>query len=175
MRMAFGGGAWWLVAGTLLAANVRAQTPAEAAAEAGERANVRRIYDRITARQISLRKISARQKEPEKPAPYKVTIPFTTVSYDMVPIPAGEFLMGSPETDPQHKKEELPQHKARVDAFWMQAHEVTWDEYLLFMFAKQAAETEHKDESVDALSRPTRPYVEMSFGMGINGFPAISM
>ncbi len=28
---------------------------------------------------------------------------------------------------------------------------------------------------VDAVSRPTRPYVEMSFGMGINGFPAISM
>ena len=28
---------------------------------------------------------------------------------------------------------------------------------------------------MDAVSRPTRPYVEMSFGMGINGFPAISM
>jgi formylglycine-generating enzyme required for sulfatase activity len=28
---------------------------------------------------------------------------------------------------------------------------------------------------VDAISRPTRPYVEMSFGMGINGYPAISM
>ena len=32
-----------------------------------------------------------------------------------------------------------------------------------------------KDEGVDAVSRPTRPYVEMSFGMGIEGFPAISM
>ena len=28
---------------------------------------------------------------------------------------------------------------------------------------------------MDAVSRPTRPYVEMSFGMGINGYPAISM
>ena len=28
---------------------------------------------------------------------------------------------------------------------------------------------------MDAVSRPTRPYVEMSFGMGIDGFPAISM
>ena len=26
-----------------------------------------------------------------------------------------------------------------------------------------------------AVSRPTKPYVEMSFGMGIDGFPAISM
>jgi len=43
------------------------------------------------------------------------------------------------------------------------------------MFANQAGETMHKDEVVDAVSRPTRPYVEMSFGMGINGYPAISM
>jgi formylglycine-generating enzyme required for sulfatase activity len=43
------------------------------------------------------------------------------------------------------------------------------------MFANQAGEVAHKDELVDGVSRPTRPYVEMSFGMGINGFPAISM
>ena len=59
--------------------------------------------------------------------------------------------------------------------FWMQAHEVTWDEYRLFMFATQGGEIAHKDELVDAVSRPTKPYVEMSFGMGIDGFPAISM
>ena len=32
-----------------------------------------------------------------------------------------------------------------------------------------------QDKTVDAISRPTHPYVEMSFGMGIEGFPAISM
>ena len=88
----------------------------------------------------------------------------------MVPIPAGEFTMGSTA-----KKDEQPPHKVQLDAFWMQAHEVTWDEYRLFMFASQGGEVAHKDEVVDAVSRPTRPYVEMSFGMGINGFPAISM
>jgi formylglycine-generating enzyme required for sulfatase activity len=93
----------------------------------------------------------------------------------MMAIPAGEFQMGSPATDPLHKKDEQPQHKVRLDAFWMQAHEVTWDEYRLFMFATQGGEIARKDELVDAVSRPTRPYVEMSFGMGINGFPAISM
>jgi formylglycine-generating enzyme required for sulfatase activity len=72
-------------------------------------------------------------------------------------------------------KDEQPVHKVHVDAFWMQAHEVTWDEYRLFMFANQAGEIAHQDETTDAVSRPTRPYVEMSFGMGINGFPAISM
>lgn len=101
--------------------------------------NVNRIRERIVAH-------ASHQNAVE----YQVTIPNTTISYDMVPIPGS-------------------------DPFWMQAHEVTWDEYRLFMFAKQGGETTHKDEAVDAVSRPTRPYVEMSFGMGIDGFPAISM
>lgn len=101
---------------------------------------------------------------------YSITVPNTTVSYDMVAIPGGNFTMGS-----QAKKDEQPPHKVTVSGFWMQTHEVTWDEYRLFMFANQAGEIAHKDELVDGVSRPTRPYVEMSFGMGIKGFPAISM
>ena len=143
-----------LAAGLLLAA--------AGAQEAEERANVRRIHDRI-------------QASSRKPAgAYKVTIPNTTVSYGMVSIPAGEFTMGSTA-----RKDEQPPHKVRLDAFWMQAHEVTWDEYRLFMFAgmsdNREGGTARKDETVDAVSHPTRPYVEMSFGMGIDGFPAISM
>jgi formylglycine-generating enzyme required for sulfatase activity len=122
-------------------------------------------------------KIRARIEEHAKaaasaaPAPYKVTIPNTTVTYGMAPIPAGEFLMGSTGGKP----DEQPQHKVKLDAFWMQTHEVTWDSYLMFMFADQAHEVEHPDAVVDALSRPTGPHLEMSFGRGNNGFPAISM
>jgi formylglycine-generating enzyme required for sulfatase activity len=93
----------------------------------------------------------------------------------MVRIRAGDFMMGSPASDPQRKTDEQPQHKVTLDAFWMQAHEVTWDEYRLFMFESAAGEEQHNDTTVDAVSRPTKPYVEMSFGMGLNGFPAISM
>jgi formylglycine-generating enzyme required for sulfatase activity len=81
---------------------------------------------------------------------------------NMVAIPEGDFVMGS-----ANRKDEAPPHKVHIDAFWMDKYEVTWDQYRLFMFAK--------DEGVDAVSRPTRPYVEMSFGMGIEGYPAISM
>jgi formylglycine-generating enzyme required for sulfatase activity len=91
-----------------------------------------------------------------RPGSYKLTIPNTTISFEMVSIPAGEFQMA-------------PGRKVKLDAFWMMAHEVTWDEYRLFMFATPG------DKAVDAVSHPTRPYVEMSFGMGIEGFPAISM
>jgi formylglycine-generating enzyme required for sulfatase activity len=128
------------------------------AQEPKELENVRRIRERIAARPVDTRKS------------YRITIPGTTVSYEMAAIPAGEFEMGS-----QAKPDEQPRRKVKVDGFWMQAHEVTWDEYRLFMFASQAGETGKPDQVVDAVSRPTKPYVEMSFGMGINGFPAISM
>src|SRR5262249_7594813 len=107
------------------------------------------------------------------PAPYTVTIPNTLVKYTMAPIPAGEIQMGSAAAGA--KPDEQPVHAVRLDAFWMQTQEVTWDEYLMFMFADQAKETGHPDALVDALSRPTAPFVEMSFGRGTRGFPAISM
>lgn len=115
-------------------------------------------------------RILANAKHPPGTKQYTVTIPNTTVAYEMVAIPAGSFTMGS-----KAKKDEEPPHKVGVSAFWMQSHEVTWDEYRLFMFTNRAGESGHKDSLVDAVSRPTRPYVEMSFGMGIHGFPAISM
>ena len=89
----------------------------------------------------------------------------------MVPITGGTFVMGSPETEKARKPDEGPQHKVTVDSFWMAKFEVTWDEYRLFQFW----ETSGKEPDVDAVSHPTKPYVEMSFGMGINGYPAISM
>lgn len=127
-----------------------------------------------TVEQIRARIEQQSKKAPAgKPAAYKVTVPNTTVSYAMVPVPSGEFRMGA--AGPNAKADEQPQHTVKLDAFWMQAHEVTWDMYLMFMFADQANERAHPDATVDALSRPTAPYVEMSFGRGLKGFPAISM
>ncbi len=124
--------------------------------------------EKSTVEDLHRKIVAAAPGDPAKK--YSLTIPGTTVSYDLVPIPGGEFEMGSAAV-----KDESPVHKVRIEPFWMQAHEVTWDEYRLFMFAKQAGETVNKDALVDAVSRPTKPYVEMSFGMGINGYPAISM
>src|SRR6476469_862589 len=101
-----------------------------------ELAAVQKIRTRIEER--------AKTTGTAKPVAYDVTIPNTTVHYSMVPIPAGEFLMGS-----AGDSNSQPQHKARLDAFWMQSHEVTWDEYLLFMFADQAKELDHPEGVVD--------------------------
>ncbi|MEJ7608356.1 MAG: SUMF1/EgtB/PvdO family nonheme iron enzyme [Bryobacteraceae bacterium] len=132
-----------------------------------EKATVTQLHARIVA--------SAKAESAADMKPYVQPIPKTDVSFAMVPVPGGEFLMGTPETEKGHGADESPQRKLRIDPFWMGKFEVSWDEYRLFMFSQMAKENVDKDGVVDAISRPTRPYVEMSFGMGINGYPAISM
>lgn len=108
---------------------------------------------------------------------YTDKIPNTQIVFDLVPIPSGEFLMGSPESEKGHKPDEEPQHKVKIDPFWMAKCEITWDAYELFMYPdeRRKADETYKSENADAVTRPTKPYVEMSFGMGKVGFPAISM
>lgn len=104
---------------------------------------------------------------------FSATIPGSDVSYDMVPIPAGQFLMGSPADEEGRDADEGPQRQVAVSAFWMGKVPVTWDAFELFMYPERL-ETD-PDQRVDAVSRPTPPYVDMSFGMGREGYPAISM
>jgi formylglycine-generating enzyme required for sulfatase activity len=113
---------------------------------------------------------------------YTNQIPGTAVSYTMVPIHGGEFLMGSPNSEKGRKPDEGPQHKVKISPFWMGQCEVTWNEYELFMYPDEEkriratmATNSAGDDIADAITHPSKPYVEMSFGMGKDGFPAISM
>jgi formylglycine-generating enzyme required for sulfatase activity len=113
---------------------------------------------------------------------YTNTIPGSDISYDMVPIPGGKFKMGSPDNEPGHKPDESPVHEVKISPFWMEKCTATWNEFELFMYPneeKKARETKKLDPSLnaltDAVTHPTQPYVEMSFGMGKDGYPAISM
>ena len=114
--------------------------------------------------------------------PYTTTIVGSEATYDMVPIRGGKFKMGSPENEAGRKPDEGPQHEVEIAPFWMGKHEVTWAEFELFMYPteeKKTREGKNVDPTInlltDATTRPTQPYVEMSFGMGKDGFPAISM
>jgi formylglycine-generating enzyme required for sulfatase activity len=114
--------------------------------------------------------------------PYTNAIPGTQVKYVMVPIPGGEFMMGTPDSEPGRKPDESPQHKVKVSSFWMGRCEVTWNEYELFMYPDEehrmramAPTDESGDKLADVVTHPSKPYVEMSFGMGKDGYPAISM
>ncbi|WP_229203144.1 formylglycine-generating enzyme family protein [Dyadobacter jejuensis] len=102
--------------------------------------------------------------------------------YDMVAIPGGEFTMGSPASEKGHQDDEGPQHKVKIEPFWMGKYEVSWDIYDLYSFKnmekEMAARHPDPEKSVvktDASTRPSPPYVDMSFGMGREHYPAINM
>lgn len=115
-------------------------------------------------------------------ARYTNGIPGTKVHYSMVPIPGGEVLLGSPDSEPNRGTDEGPRVKIQIPPFWMGQYEVTWNEFELFMypdeerkFKAEIATDPEIDKVSDVVTRPTKPYVEMSFGMGKDGYPAISM
>ncbi len=140
---------------------------------ADELATVTGIYNKILA--------NLKEKAQADMKAYTNSIPGTAVTFSMMPIPAGEFLMGSPESEKGRKPDEGPQHKVKISPFWMGRTEVTWNEYELFMYPDQEkaltfdTNNPYLDKASDAVSRPTKPYVEMSFGMGKGEYPAISM
>lgn len=114
---------------------------------------------------------------------YEEEIEHTTVKIRMLPIPGGEFVMGSP-ADEADRNDDETQHKVKLDPFWMAETETTWDTYLIWMYdldiamRKQAKVAPNaRDNAADEyqLSQPTAPYTAMDFGMGTRGYPAICM
>lgn len=103
---------------------------------------------------------------------YEVTLPGTSISFRMTPVPSGNFLMGSPENEAGRGTDEGPQRKISVSAFWMGVHEVTYDEFLVFI----EDESTSRNSDADAVTRPTAQYIDLSWGMGkAGGYPVNSM
>jgi formylglycine-generating enzyme required for sulfatase activity len=124
----------------------------------------------------------AEAKSAEEMKRYVETIPGSEVTFAMLALPGGKFRMGSPEAEKDRKSDESAPLEVEIAPFWMEEHETTWDEYRLFQFKldielRKAGKFQGQptDAWADAVSRPTPPYVPMDFGMGLEGFPAISM
>ena len=60
-------------------------------------------------------------------------------------VPAGEFLMGSADSDSEAGSDEKPQHKVTLDAYWMDRTEVT-----NAMFAQFVAASDYKTDAEKA-------------------------
>ncbi len=120
---------------------------------------------------------SADAKPADLTKPYTQTIRGTTVKFDMVPIPGGTFVMGSPATEAGRSPDEGPQHPVAIRPFYMGRTEVTWDEYDLYWKKEEgAAKTEPQtaaDKEADAVSKPTAPYADETFGHGREGHPVL--
>lgn len=104
--------------------------------------------------------------------PYEQLLPGTNLKFTMTPIPGGSFTMGSATGEAGAQPFEGPAKKVTVSPFWMGTHEVTHDEFNVF-FEDEGTPT---NSQVDAVTRPTSQYIDLTWGMGkTGGFPANSM
>ena len=98
--------------------------------------------------------------------PYTVTIPGTTATFEMIPIPGGKFTFGSPEGEKDRNDDEGPQVEVTMKPFWMAKTEVTWKEYQAYMamhdifkeFQTFDMRKVAEDKKVDAITAPSNLY-----------------
>ncbi len=119
---------------------------------------------------------------PEEMKPYTEPLAHTTFKLEMIPIPGGKFLMGSPASEANRRDDEGPQHEVEISPFWMSKYEVTWNQYEVWSErvdslrrAAYGKPSSARDKVADSVTRPTPPYTDMSFGMGRENNPAICM
>ena len=115
---------------------------------------------------------------------YTELVEHTDEKLDLLPIKGGKFVMGSPASEKGRKPDEGPQHEVTVEPFWMSKYEITWDVYEIWMAdldivrrkLNELPETPRdKISEPYQISKPTKPYTDMTFRMGKRGFPAICM
>jgi len=133
-----------------------------------------------------------------EPKPYTETVPKAVdATIKMIPIPGGEFILGSPESEKDRGQDEGPAKTIKIEPFWMASTEVTWGLYRAFM---ENGKNRNKDgsldldsnklspepplaskpELLDAISQPTPPYMPMHNSMGDfagydEKYPAVAM
>lgn len=117
--------------------------------------------------------------------PYDVIIPETQIKFRMLPIPGGEYVMGSSDAEAGRNDDEGPQRKVIVEPYWMAECEVKWEEYKLFMqlyrslkeFEERRIRTVTDENKIDAITAPTPLYEpDFTFEYGEDPKqPAVSM
>jgi formylglycine-generating enzyme required for sulfatase activity len=115
--------------------------------------------------------------------PYVEAVPGTDVKFEMLPVPGGTFEMGSPASEEKRSENEGPTHTVAVGPFWMGKCEVTWEEYDQFAFSMDLKKKKREgvdpakqpatETAADAVTRPTPPYADETFGFGRKGQPVI--
>ena len=107
---------------------------------------------------LAVATVAARTPQPAALQPYTESLAGTTVSFDMVPVPAGSVTVdGKP---------------VAIKPFYIGRSEVTWDLYDVFALKLDTA----KDTGdADAIARPSQPYGAPDYGWGHAGYPAISI
>ena len=116
--------------------------------------------------------------------PYTDAIPGTELTFKMIPIKGGKFMMGSPDSEPGRHADEGPQVEVEVLPFWMEEHETTWQHFQQFALKhlrqnrKSGADLSANERLADAMAAPTSPWEIAKIShdnAGKPGYPASGM
>lgn len=115
--------------------------------------------------------------------PYRQTLRNGEVSFEMIPIPGGTFMLGSPDSEEGRSGNEGPQVEVQVPPFWIGKTEVTWNEFQVYQLAYAQFKEQDKKLKLsadqleaDAVTAPTPIYdPSMVYAYGKGNQPAISM
>ncbi|MBB4080586.1 formylglycine-generating enzyme required for sulfatase activity [Lewinella aquimaris] len=93
-----------------------------------------------------------------------VHLPGTDVSFTMVPLPGGTFTFGDTEKE------------VTLSPFSISSHEVTHEAYRIFQVRENDTPVAASgDWDADAVTRPSPPYLDLSYGMGTRGgYPQVN-
>ena len=111
--------------------------------------------------------------------PYVETITGTDITFKMVPVPGGKFLMGSPAGEKGREDHEGPQVEAEIAPFWIEEHEVTWAEFAQYLQQYQQfwlresrfqrTDLTDREKVMDAMARPTYVWDFSAISYGKSG------
>jgi formylglycine-generating enzyme required for sulfatase activity len=97
-------------------------------------------------------------------------------SLDMIAIPGGAYMMGTPAGEKGRDASEGPRHPVAIRPFWMAKFETTWDIYDLFsQQPKNATKTPERKPDVDGVSGPTPTFGDPNYNFPHDDHPALSM
>lgn len=119
---------------------------------------------------------AGRAEDAPKAGKFNQKIEGSEVAFDMIAIPGGKFKMGTPESEAGRKEDEGPQHEVEMAPYYIGKTEVTWDEFDQFWKVEgqpKARPEETEARKGDAITRPTPPYSDETFGHGREGNPVI--
>lgn len=98
-----------------------------------------------------------------------VEIPGSEITFVLVQLSGGTFTMGVGEQSSE----------VTLAPFWIGVHEVTHDAYRLFQLRDNDTDASaHKEQpyDADAVTRPSPPYLDLTYGMGARGgYPQVNI
>ncbi|MDP2984351.1 MAG: SUMF1/EgtB/PvdO family nonheme iron enzyme [Candidatus Latescibacter sp.] len=104
------------------------------------------------------------------------------VTFNMIAIPGGTFLMGSPDSEQGRRTDEGPPCRVKLSRFWMGEAEVSWREFDVYYSRTSTGKKTEGSQTAsadsvrfDAVTGPTPPYGAPDQGWGKGSRPAFTM